>query len=295
MILEYKKFIDNRFCTYAYLDPRKEGEFIYGNYEFGYEPIYIGKGLYKRPKSHIYRIDKVNTRFYSKLKSIIKNGYEPIYFVIDYEITEEESFRQEIDLIKTIGRIENGGPLTNMSDGGEGQSGFRLSDESKLKMSKSRIGKKYSPMSDIGKQNISLSKKGIPSSKKGIPANISDEGRKSISDYAKSKTGDKNGMFNKKHREDSIELMSKNQKRKFGEDNPNFGREYKEEEKTTDSWELTNIDGRVLIVNNLTKYCRENNLSAICMRDISYGRQKSHKGWIKVTKLTNNVKKKKYK
>lgn len=29
------------------------------------------------------------------------------------------------------------------------------------------------------------------------------------------------------------------------------------------------------------------------MRDIYYGRMKSHKGWIYVNKITNNVKKKK--
>lgn len=292
LIKEYSEFSERRFCVYVYLDPREEGLFEYGGFEFINQPIYVGKGLYRRPKEHFYRANKSNVRFYNKIKSIINNGYTPIYFVVEYEMTEDEAFQLERELIKRIGRIENGGPLTNLSDGGEGQSGFKFSDESKLKMSNSRKGKILGPMSDVTKKNISDSKKGIPSTRKGKKENISDEMRKKLSDLAKEKVGEKNPMFNKKHSELSKELMSKNRVRKFGKDNPNFGREYKEEEKTTDIWELTHIDGRVIIINNLSKFCRDNGLNATCMRDIFYGRMKNHKGWIKVTKLTDNVKKK---
>jgi hypothetical protein len=121
---------------------------------------------------------------------------------------------------------------------------------------------------------------------------VSNEIKNKMSKSASEKTGEKNSMYGKKHKESSKEKMSKNRVKKFGEDNPNFGREYKEEEKTFDTWKLTNIDGEEFIINNLNKFCLENGLNPSCMRDINYGRMKNHKGWIKVEKLTDNVKKK---
>jgi hypothetical protein len=100
-------------------------------------------------------------------------------------------------------------------------------------------------------------------------------------------------MFGKKHKEESIQKMKDNTIKLFGENNPNFGRVYKESEKTFDDWELTNINGDILIISNLNKFCRENNLNDSSMRSLYYGTRKNHRGWIKVVKLTNNVKNKK--
>ena len=49
--------------------------------------------------------------------------------------------------------------------------------------------------------------------------------------------------------------------------------------------------GLPIVIDNLCKFCKENNLNSSCMRDIYYGRQKKHKEWVKVIKLTDNVKK----
>jgi hypothetical protein len=108
----------------------------------------------------------------------------------------------------------------------------------------------------------------------------------------KERIGEKNPMFNKTHKKESTELMSKNTIKLFGEKNPNYGREYKESEKTFDTWEITDVNGKTLIIDNLTKHCRENQLNPTCMRDIFYGRMKKHKQWVKVNKITNNVKQK---
>ena len=46
--------MENKFYIYIYFDNRKPGKFKYGDYQFDYEPIYIGKGTNDRFKKHLY-------------------------------------------------------------------------------------------------------------------------------------------------------------------------------------------------------------------------------------------------
>ena len=281
------------YCVYIYLDPRKPGNYKYDDLEFDHEPIYVGKGNNNRPKRHMWLYTRHSTRFYSKIKAIKNDGLEPIIKVYVCNLSEVESFKLESEIIKKIGRIENDGPLTNLSDGGEGQSGYKFSEEGKLKMSQSRLGKKIGPMSDEAKRNISLSKIGKESPMKGKEMSQESKDRMRVSALNRSMSGENNPMYNRKHDRESIEMMSKNRIKKFGSDNPNYGRKYTEEEKTFDTWKLTNSEGVTSVINNLNKFCQDNNLNPSCMRDIYYGRMKNHKGWISVEKLSDNVKKKK--
>ena len=41
------------YYVYAYLDTRKNGDYIYDDLIFGYEPIYVGKGKNRRYKNHL--------------------------------------------------------------------------------------------------------------------------------------------------------------------------------------------------------------------------------------------------
>jgi len=297
-INKFYESLDNIYFVYCFLDTRKPGEYIYEDYRFDFEPIYVGKGKGIRPQRHFTLYKRYNTRFYSKMYSIISSGNKPEFILLSSGLTEQESLDCERFFIKTIGRIEQGGTLTNLSDGGEGQSGFKFSEESKKKMSEARKGRKGNPLSDESKLKISLSKIGKPSKLRGISLYDLHGDEKSnliklkMSKAASKRTGERNSMFGKNHTDDSKQKMSSNRVKKFGEENPNFGRVYKEEEKTYDSWRLTNENGDQIIINNLSKFCLENNLNPSCMRDIFYGRMKKHKGWIKVEKLTDNVKKK---
>jgi hypothetical protein len=290
--------MDN-YVVYCYLDPRKPGIFLFGNLKFDYEPIYIGKGKPNRPQRHLTLYKNNTNRFYSKLQSIIESGLTPEYKIIKSDLTEEKSFEYEKHFIELIGRIENNGTLTNLTNGGEGMSGFKFSEESIKKMSLSRLGKKHKPMSELGRLNISLSKIGKPSNKKDMTFeeiygdDKSTDIKQKMSLKGKERVGEKNPMFNKTHKKESTDLMSKNTIKLFGEKNPNYGRKYKESEKTFDTWEITDINGNTLVIDNLTKYCNENQLNPTCMRDIFYGRMKKHKQWVKVNKITNNVKQKK--
>ncbi len=137
MIRRFNENLDNIYFVYCFLDPRKPGNYKFGDITLDHEPIYIGKGKGNRHQNH-YKLYKTrNTRFYSKIQSIIEKGYEPKFIILSDNLSEKESFLQECHFIELIGKIENGGPLTNLTDGGQGHSGLKKSDETILKFSNS--------------------------------------------------------------------------------------------------------------------------------------------------------------
>jgi len=203
-----------------------------------------------------------------KVKAI--DDFEPEISYLMKNLSEKDAFSLEKYYIELIGRKEYGGTLTNLTDGGDGQSGYIFSDESKRKMSKSHLGEKNAMFNkkhtDAAKLKISLSKKGKESTFKNKKHSV--ESKEKMSSKAKLRTGEKNSMFNKKHSDESKEKMSTNRIKKFGEENPNFGREYKESEKTFDTWKLTDKDDNVVIIDNLSKYCRENDYNPSCIKKL---------------------------
>jgi hypothetical protein len=119
----------NVYYVYAYLDPRKPGDFKYKDYSFDHEPFYIGKGKENRINQHLnlYGNNKLKN---NKIRKIIKLGYKPIILKLIEDINEEDAIYKEINLINEIGRIDSlKGPLTNLTNGGEGISGYKFSKE----------------------------------------------------------------------------------------------------------------------------------------------------------------------
>lgn len=131
------------FYVYVYLDPRKPGNFIYGQLKFDFEPIYVGKGHHDRMYSHLKESQLKNKNLKNnKLNKIISEGYKPIIKKIFENLYEEEAYKIELEIIEIIGRImKNTGPLVNMTDGGKGGLGGFLYTEEQLLM-KSIISKK---------------------------------------------------------------------------------------------------------------------------------------------------------
>jgi len=129
----------NDFYVYVYLDTRKEGEFIYGNLKFTHEPFYIGKGSGKRMFFHLYESANTKSKIrFNKIRSIRKSGLEPIVYKLYENLTEVDSLRIETETIKIIGRKDlNKGPLINLTDGGEGESGYIFTDEHRNNLSNS--------------------------------------------------------------------------------------------------------------------------------------------------------------
>lgn len=117
-------------------------------------PCYVGKGCNRRwrllPKHrnnpHLRRI--ANNSDGELPTVVIRSG-----------LIEDEAFETEIALIKAIGRTINGGPLVNLTDGGEGPSGLVHSQKTLDAIAAKNRGKKRSP--EVGRA-ISLAKKGQP-------------------------------------------------------------------------------------------------------------------------------------
>jgi len=135
----------NRFYVYVYLDPRKPGKYKYGEYEFDYEPFYVGKGEGYRINVHLYESklendeNKLKTNKIKKIQREIES--DPIKFLYKKNMIEQNALELETIMIVTIGRINlNAGPLTNLTNGGEGKSGHIVSDETKQKISNANKG-----------------------------------------------------------------------------------------------------------------------------------------------------------
>jgi hypothetical protein len=93
--------------------------------EFDSVPFYVGKGLGKRSKSHTYNLDNFekdgNKRFRNKLRSMRREGVEPIIVMLAENIEDETiAYEIEIDFIEHYGRkgIDPGGVLLNLLPGG---------------------------------------------------------------------------------------------------------------------------------------------------------------------------------
>lgn len=155
---------------YVYLHIRKDNGI----------PFYVGKGSGNRAKQKKARND-----WWWNI--VNKYGYDIIF--LGEDLTEKESFDLECYWIKRIGRRELGlGTLVNLSDGGEGNSGNKWTEEQKKQISIDRKGRL--PW-NTGKKCPQL--KG---EKNGMFGRVKEQ----------------NPFFGKKHSEESIKIMSEKSK-----------------------------------------------------------------------------------
>ena len=124
----------NEYYTYAYL--RKDGT-----------PYYIGKGIGRR----IGSTNRIFTPPPEERRVFLKQN-----------LTEEEAFSHEIEMIKFYGRKDLGtGILRNRTDGGDGggpMKGRKHSSETILKMRQTKLGKKHTLQE---RKNMSDAHKGV--------------------------------------------------------------------------------------------------------------------------------------
>jgi hypothetical protein len=255
----------NDYYIYAYLDPRKPGKFEYSEFCSLYEPFYIGKGNGRRCNYHLNesknKNSKLKNRFnINKIKSILKIGLEPFIEKIYTNLSEDKSYSKEIELISEIGRKDlKIGPLTNLTFGGDGTSGYVFTDEDKIKMSNAQ---------KTGNHHLKLN-------------GHSEESKKKIS---KSKLGDKNPMYGKKNHNSGMSLEERYGKQKADEirkklSKSHIGKEFSEETKNKMSLKrkgkslFGNFKGQpktfiftnpnkkeYTVIGSFDLFCKENNL-----------------------------------
>lgn len=111
-----------KFYVYVYLDPRP-GK--------GLQPIYVGKGTVDLDRaSYHWERRCVNPFLQSVLDKIRAAGLVPQITIAAYMEDEDEAFAMERDLIAQYGRRDlRTGSLCNLTDGGQGVSGLKYSEE----------------------------------------------------------------------------------------------------------------------------------------------------------------------
>jgi len=121
-------------------------------------PYYIGKGK--------------GDRAYSKLKGEVNPPADKTKIVILKDNLEESvAFAEEISLIKQYGRKDIGnGILRNKTNGGDGASGRKVSESSRLLMSINRKGKGTGPQSTKHIENKAKSRRGVKQTPEHIEA-----------------------------------------------------------------------------------------------------------------------------
>lgn len=101
-------------------------------------PFYVGKGKGKRYLA-------ANAQQRSKDFMLVYAGGGCVSEIVDEFIHESEAFAHEMELIQRYGRRDFGGTLVNLTDGGEGASGWVPSEETKLKIGLGNSGKTFTP------------------------------------------------------------------------------------------------------------------------------------------------------
>jgi hypothetical protein len=108
------------------------------------EYFYVGKGKDKRMYDHLNeKSNRVKNHLkHSVIQKIFDIGKEPIIEILSESDNEEVILETEINYIDQFGRIvTNTGFLTNLTDGGEGTTGHKHSEELKEHWSKIRKGR----------------------------------------------------------------------------------------------------------------------------------------------------------
>jgi hypothetical protein len=148
---------ERKFYVYVYLDPRKQGNFVYDSYILDHEPFYVGKGEKKR----VFNLKKHKTgACKNKIQKLKSLNLEPIIRIIKIIHSEYIAHVLEKKLINLIGRHDLGlGTLCNHTDGGEGCCGrkIKFSDEHKRKIG---LGNKGKIRSEEQKRKFSEKMKG---------------------------------------------------------------------------------------------------------------------------------------
>ncbi len=243
------KIISKTFYVYIYLDPRKPGVYKYGEYEFKYEPFYVGVGQGWRFKGHLKQSERkmggkntyCNEHKVRIINKIFKQDKVPIIIKILEHLTKEKALRKEIEIIKIVGRHDiKTGPLTNKTAGGDGC-------RCQSKESRKKYGEKMKKKYKTGE---------LTAWNKGQKNVYTEEVRESISEslkefYKTHKTWNKGITGEQKAWNKDLDITDPRVK-KYSESRKR-NQEYKEYKFVKDN--------KIVLVKNLIQYCKDNSLN----------------------------------
>jgi hypothetical protein len=153
-----------KFYVYSLIDPRNGSVF------------YVGKGQGSRTKRHLRACVAGihdNPKLQNKVNKILKKGLVYEAEIMFSSACEAECFRKEEEWILFYGRAS----LCNLTDGGEGASGYKHTPEAIKKMKEWHLGK---PLTEDHRKNIGDSQRGEKSYMFG--KTLSEERRKEVSE-----------------------------------------------------------------------------------------------------------------
>ena len=245
-------------------------------------PFYIGKGYGNRMYDHERSVmsgkhPNNNHHLFYKIKKILNECGRINYKKIIENIDEQSALLKESEEIKRMGRADlKSGPLCNLTDGGDGVSGLKMSESAKSKM-KIRVKKWFSDPKHRKETSIKT-KLGM------IKSGYIDRISKSIT--LKSPNGKiitvKN--INKFCRENNL-------------GNANLYKVIRGKIKQHRGWTLPttilnkpeyrviDISGISHTFTSIPRFCRENNLTDTSLRCLLQEKLLTHKGFIKYTNL----------
>ena len=271
------------FYVYVYLDPRKPGNYVYGEYSFEYEPFYVGKGSNGRA----YKYKQKGSRC-SEIVNIIllETTHPPNILIYNEGLSEGLAYSLEERMIAVIGRVsDNTGPLCNVTVGGYGVGsgenhpmfGRHHSSEARKKISQAGTGRVFSTetrqkisdkrsgytTSESAKKNMSIARSGEKHHNYG--KHLPEITRQRISDATR---GENSHMYGKHHTDEVKQKMS-DSLRPYG---LSLSKKYIIEVIST---------GEVLYITGLTTWCKEHpeygaNQAKLTL--VAQGKRNHHKG-----------------
>lgn len=291
--------------VYVYLDTANPGKYTYKNITFDYKPFYVGIGRIKRSLFHIKEatskskniVNPYKTRI---IKNLIKRGLFPNILFIYENIGREEANSIERDFIKTFGRIiDESGILTNITEGGDGGDTIsnNINRKEILKKFRIRSGGENNPMyGKLGECNPNSYKYVIyKNSTLECVIYGGKEVIKWISDNKMSQTTFRKLASKKKlchnkieiyklNKTDDIDIVPMSMKQIEEYENKIYKEMISKTKNNTKlvgirKYKVVNPNGEVFIVDNFSKFCRENNLHRATFRLVAYGKKQDYYGW----------------
>jgi hypothetical protein len=265
-----------RFYTYAYLREDRT-------------PYYVGKGEGRRA--------------YSKRHRVSVPPLDRILF-LKKNLTEKEAIRHEVYMIDVFGRKDIGtGILRNLTNGGEGISGFKHSNETKVKIANAGRNRTHTEETKNKLSKLHVGKKLTEKTKQKIKEKrklqvITEEHKEKIRNSLKGRKRPQNviekikkGRTGIKHTEQTKQIIkekranqifTKDTRKKLSE--AHIG---KPKPHLCKQFQIINPEGKVIDGVGIKKFCKENNLSYGYIRKVLKGTQSHHKGWTKPVEEIN--------